>query len=319
MTEFELIRTFFASSSVTRSDVAVPVGDDAAVVDVPPGMQTVLATDVLVAGVHFFDDVDPAALGHKALAVNLSDLAAMGAEPAWFLLDLTLPHVDTAWLAAFAQGMYALARRHDVQLIGGDTSRGPLAVAVTVAGLVPRGAALRRAGARPGDGVYVTGTLGDAAFALAERVGTPRCTTAERALLDERLERPTPRVAEGLALRGVASSAIDISDGLLADLGHVLAASGVGARLQLDAIPLSATYRRHLREIGWDAALAGGDDYELCFTVPAANEARLAALAAERGFAATRIGEITAGEGVAIYDEAGRRYEPARRGHEHFR
>ncbi|HEX7044003.1 MAG TPA: thiamine-phosphate kinase [Burkholderiales bacterium] len=319
MTEFELIRTFFASPPLARADVAVPVGDDAAAVDVPAGMQAVLTTDVLVAGVHFFEDVDPAALGHKALAVNLSDLAAMGAEPAWFLLDLTLPRVDTAWLAAFAQGMYALARRHEVQLIGGDTSRGPLAIAVTAVGLVPRGAALRRAGARPGDGVYVTGTLGDAAFALAERTGTPRCTAAERALLDERLERPTPRVVEGLALRGVASSAIDVSDGLLADLGHVLAASGVGARLRLEAIPLSAVYRRHLHEIGWEAALAGGDDYELCFTVPAANEAALAALAAERGLAVTRIGEITAGEELAIYDETGRRYEPARRGHEHFR
>lgn len=318
MTEFELIRTYFAPQSLARDDVLVGIGDDAAVVRAAPGTETVVTTDVLVAGIHFFEDVEPASLGHKALAVNLSDLAAMGAEPAWFLLDLTLPSASAVWLEQFTLGLFGLARRYHVQLIGGDTSRGPLSVAITAIGSVPQGKSLRRSGARVGDEIYVTGELGDAALALAARRGEHRVDADELTRLRERLERPTPRVAEGLALREIASSAIDVSDGLLADLGHLLQASAVGARVDLGAIPLSKIYRRHLAAVGWSYAIAGGDDYELCFTAAPAHRAAVEALARERGIALTPIGSITSGEALEIYDESGRRYHPEVRGYDHF-
>lgn len=319
MTEFELIRAYFASQPVQRADVRVGIGDDAAVVQAPPGTETVITTDVMVAGVHFFEDMEPAALGYKALAVNLSDLAAMGAAPAWFLLDLTMPEMDGAWVEAFARGMYELARRHEVQLIGGDTSRGPLAIAITAIGLLPEGKAMRRDGARVGDVIYVTGTLGDAALAVAARRGElvlPRGD--DDFVLRERLVRPVPRIDEGVKLREYASSAIDISDGLLADLGHILDASGVGARLNLGALPLSPGYRSRLAHVGWDYALAGGDDYELCITVPPGRVGRVDELAATSGFALAAVGEITKGRAVEIYDALGQIYEPKRRGYEHF-
>lgn len=319
MTEFELIRAYFASQPVARSDVRVGIGDDAALVRPPAGMELAMATDVLVAGIHFFEDADPASIGYKALAVNLSDLAAMGAEPAWFLLDLTLPRADAAWLRGFADGLYELARRYDVQLIGGDTSRGPLSIAVTVVGFVPPGQGLLRAGARAGDLIYVTGTLGDAALALGIRRGQHRVADAEYAAIRQRLDRPVPRIAEGIALRGFASSAIDVSDGLLADLGHVLEASGVGARLALDAVPLSPVYRAHVSEIGWDYALAGGDDYELCITVPPGRRGEIEALARERQFSLWAIGEVTSTGGLRVHDAAGRLYRSEPAGHDHFR
>ncbi len=318
MTEFELIRTYFASQSISRADVHIGIGDDAAFVTAPAGSQTVVTTDVLVAGIHFFEDIDPEALGHKSLAVNLSDLAACGAEPAWFLLNLTMPRTDEAWLRRFAEGMFALAQRYDVQLIGGDTSRGPLSIGITAIGAVPYGKGLLRSGAHEGDAIYVTGTLGDAALALAVRQGELSLGTAETVDLARRLERPAPRVAEGIALREVASSAIDISDGLLADLSHILQASGVGARVMLESIPLTPAYRTHLAAAGWDHALAGGDDYEICFTASPDRFASLNALAAERGFVFTRIGEIIEGEELDIRDRSGAPYSPRRRGHDHF-
>jgi len=318
VTEFEIIRAYFATQPVQRADVRLGIGDDAAVVQAPPSMETVITTDVLVAGVHFFDDVDPAALGHKALAVNLSDLAAMGAAPAWFLLDLTLPKVDKAWLEAFAHGLHELALTYQVQLIGGDTSSGPLAVAITAIGLVPQGKSMRRDGARPGDLIYVTGTLGDAALVLAARRGEYGVTAGDVAAVRQRLERPDPRIAEGVGLRDLASSAIDISDGLIADLGHVLEASKVGARVNLGAIPVSATYRAQMRKIGLDYALAGGDDYELCVTVPRADAIRAESLALASGFSLTRIGEIIIGNTLEILDSMGRPYQPKRKGYEHF-
>jgi thiamine-monophosphate kinase len=319
MTEFELIRRYFASSPVRRPDVYVGVGDDAALVRPPPGAELAITTDALVAGVHFDPGVDPAALGHKALAANLSDLAAMGAEPAWFLLALTLPAgTAPAWIERLAQGMQDLARAHDVQLIGGDLTRGPLALAITALATVPAGRALRRSGARAGDRIYVTGTLGDAALALALPGDALHLEPEERAQLRARLERPAPRVAEGRALRGLASAAIDVSDGLLADLGHVLAASGVGARLELGALPLSDAYRRRLRTLGWDYALAGGDDYELCFTLPPEAVGRLEALARPELAPFTAIGEVTAARDIEIRDPEGRPYRPSRRGFDHF-
>lgn len=319
MTEFELIRAYFASQPVARSDVRAGIGDDAALVRAPAGMELAMATDVLVGGVHFFEDADPGAIGYKSLAVNLSDLAAMGAEPAWFLLDLTLPRADTAWLRGFADGLYELARLYEMQLIGGDTSRGPLSIAVTVVGFVPQGQGLLRSGARAGDLIYVTGTLGDAALALAVCRGQRTVAEAERAAICRRLDRPLPRLAEGIALRGLASSAIDVSDGLLADLGHVLEASDVGARITLDTLPLSPVYRAGVSEFGWDYALAGGDDYELCFTVPRDRRGAIEALARERQFSFSAIGEVTAAGGLEVLDGAGNRYRSRSTGHDHFR
>jgi thiamine-monophosphate kinase len=318
MTEFDLIRLHFASQPVKRRDVRVGIGDDAAVMRPPAGAELVMTSDVLVAGIHFFPYADAGGIGHKSLAVNLSDLAAMGAEPAWFLLDLTLPEPDPTWLEGFSQGMYALARRHNVQLVGGDTVRGPLAIAITAIGFVPEGKALLRTGARTGDRICVTGTVGDAALALAQQRGERVLSAAEAAAVAQRLERPTPRTAEGLALRELATSAIDISDGLLADLTHILEESGVGARVRRDTVPLSDIYRRHLPDIGWDYALAGGDDYELCFTVPPANLLAVEALARQLQVPITVIGEITPSRALEVYDAAGRPYLPTVSGHDHF-
>lgn len=318
MTEFELIARFFATQPVQRGDVVVGIGDDAAVLDLDAGEQLVVTTDVLVAGVHFLADCDAEALGHKSLAVNLSDLAAMGAEAAWFTLNLVLPTVDEAWLQHFCAGMYGLARVHDVALVGGDTSRGPLTIAIEAYGKVPRGAALTRAGARPGDRIFVTGTIGDAGLALGHELGTRPLAQDQYPAVQGRLARPEPRLREGALLRGIASAAIDLSDGLVADLGHILERSGVGGEIRLDRLPLSATYRALLEEVGWDIALANGEDYELCFTVPPERLDAFERVRAQLGAAATEIGVIEAREGLRIRARDGALYEPRARGHDHF-
>ena len=317
MNEIELIRRFFSSRPVTRRDVALGIGDDAALATVPPGMELVITTDSLVAGIDFLPDTDPGAVAHKALAVNLSDLAAMGADPAWFTLSLILPDADEQWLAPFAQGLFAIARRFDIELVGGDLSRGPLTVHIGAYGHVPAGEALRRDGAAIGDQIFVTGTIGDAALALAHLLDSKPVTPEDEAVIRERLDRPVPRVEEGRKLRKIASAAIDISDGLWKDLGHITAASGVGARVQLEQLPLSDVYRRHLGQIGYDPAIATGDDYELCFTVP---RARVSKLNQAGPFAAgiKCIGEITKGTSVEFVDAQGNSYQPARRGYDHF-
>lgn len=319
MNEFDLIRQYFTRETSTRRDVVVPIGDDGAVLEVPADQQLVVSTDTLNAGVHFPPDAAAADIGHKSLAVNLSDLAAMGATPAWFTLSLSLPRIDPAWLEGFCQGLFALARTHHVQLVGGDTTRGPLAVSITVNGLVPRGQALLRRGARPGDRLYVTGELGDAALGWLQHTGGLSLPEAARAQVLRRLHRPTPRVRAGLALRGLASACIDISDGLAADLGHVLAASHVGARVELARLPLSGVYRGQLPSLGWQSAVSHGDDYELCFTLPAAHQAALSALAAEVTGGVTCIGEIEAPPGLRMLDADGQPYRPASAGHDHFR
>lgn len=316
MNEFELIRTFFARQAVARPDVAAGIGDDAALLRPSAGQQLAVTSDLLVSGVHFLPDADPFSLGHKALAVNLSDLAAMGAEPAWFLLNLTLPKADARWLEPFCRGMFQLAREHTVQLVGGDTARGPLAIAIEAHGFVPEGKALRRSGAKVGDRIYVTGTLGDAAMALHHRLGGIRLAPSEMTSLCERLDRPVPRVREGIMLRDVATSAIDISDGLVADLGHILELSHVGAQIEIGKIPISPECRRYVHKSGWDTVLASGDDYELCFTVPEKNIAALEKLKPACGF--HWIGMIQAEPGLRIMDEAGKLYEPRRSGHDHF-
>lgn len=316
--EFELIRRFFARQPVVREDVALGIGDDGAVLDVASDTQLVVTTDLLVAGVHFLADADPASVGHKSLAVSLSDLAAMGAEPAWFTLNLGLREVDVDWLQRFCEGMFGLARRFNVQLVGGDTSRGALTIGITAYGRVPRGQALRRSGAKAGDRVFVSAELGDAALALLCQLGKYPLPDAELTVILDRLIRPMPRVRAGIALRSLASSCIDVSDGLLADLGHILDASQVGARIWLDRIPVSPVLRRHLDAVGWDTALAGGDDYELCFTVPEKNVSAMERLEPQNGVRSTCIGEIVTEPGLRVLDEAGAPYRCAALGHDHF-
>jgi thiamine-monophosphate kinase len=316
LNEFELIRTFFMRQPVSRADVAAGIGDDAALLRPPAGQLLAVTSDLLVSGVHFLPDIEPRSLGHKALAVNLSDLAAMGAEPAWFLLNLVLPEVDAHWLERFCGGMFDLARAYNVQLVGGDTSCGPLAIGIEAHGFVPESAALRRSGAKTGDRIYVTGTLGDAAVALRHRLGKQRLSEDDFTAVVERLDRPIPRVREGMALRGLARSAIDISDGLVADLGHILELSHVGARIFLDKIPVSPVCRAHIKKFGWEVALAIGDDYELCFTVPPQNIGALEQLQFACGL--HYIGEIEAEPGLRIVDESGGPYRPTFTGHDHF-
>ena len=316
--EFDIIRHYFTDRQSRRADVVAGIGDDAALLHVAPGSELVVCMDTLVAGVHFPESTAAAAIGHKALAVNLSDLAAMGAEPAWATLSLTLPASHPDWLKAFADAFFALADRHGVQLVGGDISCGPLAVTVKAHGFVPAGQALRRRGARPGDRVCVTGTLGDAGLALHDGVSVP-------AGLQARLDFPQPRIDAGLALRGYASAAIDISDGLLADLGHLLEHDGLGAALQVDALPRSEAFLAGVQTLGaegevlfYELPLSAGDDYELCFTIPEErrNEAerRLAEIACD----CTVIGVIVELPGLRCYRDDGERYHPVSSGYRHF-
>lgn len=316
--EFDLIRRYFTSAAYSPS-VKVGVGDDAAVVTPPPATQLAVTTDTLVAGVHFPDSTDPYSVGHKALAVNLSDLAAMGATPAWFTLNLSMPAVDAAWLQAFSAGLFALAHAHSIDLIGGDTTRGPLSITITAHGFVPVEGALLRSGAGVGDRIYVSGILGDAGVALrALEKKLPLDTDYQQHVL-AKLNRPIPRVAEGLKLRGLASACIDISDGLVADLGHLLTRSGVGARVDVRRLPVSKVYRSVFDAVGgWDLALAYGDDYELCFTVPAARQAAFERMAAQFHCGFTHIGDIDAQAGLRLVGDQGQPYTLSRRGFDHF-
>jgi len=313
--EFDLIRHFFTEQSTQRVDVPLGIGDDAALLAPPPDNVLAVSMDTLIAGVHFPLDTDARAVGYKSLAVNLSDLAAMGAEPAWATLALTLPTADTSWLTGFAQGFFDLASEHGVQLVGGDTTRGPLSITVQVMGFVPQGQALLRSGAKPGDGVFFTGTVGDAGLGLRLYQQQLAASDEATAKLIQRLEFPTPRISTGLALRGYASSAIDVSDGLAADLAHVLMASGVGADIQIDQLPLSAAYRSRASADDWQAAVSAGDDYELCFTLPAGQEATaLAGLDCDY----TRIGEISASPGLRWWDANDQQLTLSNTGFDHF-
>jgi thiamine-monophosphate kinase len=308
MNEFELIDRFFRRAP-RNADVRIGVGDDGAVLAPSPGMEYVLTVDMLVEGRHFVAGCDPQALGHKTLAVNLSDLAAMGALPRFVLLAGALPEPDTTWLAAFMRGFDALATEYDVELIGGDTTRGPRTFAVTAIGELPTGSALTRSGANPGDTVYVSGRVGDASLALAATAGRTEVDAESLALLARRLDEPQPRVALGVALRGVASSALDISDGLTGDLGHVLKASRVGATLDLAAIPCADALRAKLlgseRELALGLLLAGGDDYELCFTASPAMRERVDAIGRALGLPLTPIGSINVDTALVVNDEHG--------------
>jgi len=321
MNEFALIDRYFARP-VRDPAVRLGVGDDAAIVAPTPGCELAISVDMLVEGRHFLPGVDPEALGHKTLAVNLSDLAAMGATPRFALLAGALPDADEAWLDAFSRGLFALAERFDVTLIGGDTTRGPRNLCVTIIGELPAGTAITRSGARAGDDIWVSGMLGDAMLALAAMQARTVIDATTLASLRERLERPEPRIALGERLRGIATAALDVSDGLVGDLAHILDASHVGADVDLAAVPRSATLEAKLaaeRPLALACLLAGGDDYELCFTAPAAARARIGAIALELCMPVTRIGAIRDGVGLVVRDEDGVASTDVPRGFDHFR
>ena len=297
--EFDLIGKYF-TRAVERA--ALGIGDDCALFTPAPGMQLAVSSDMLVDGRHFLSTVAPHSLGHKALAVNLSDLAACGAAPLAFTLALAMPRVDEDFLHGFAQGLFGLADEHRCELIGGDTTQGPLNICITVFGEVPTGQALLRSGACAGDDVYVSATVGDARLALEVFRGTVALEGIDFESVRVAMEQPRPRVALGLALRGVASSAIDVSDGLLGDLAHILRRSGVGATLDIDAVPRSAVLRRQPQAMQRKCSLAGGDDYALVFTAPPRHADAVAAAARQAGVQVTRIGVIDAGAGLRLID-----------------
>ena len=323
MTEFDLIARYFSRKS---KHAALGVGDDCALINPSPGMQLAISSDMLVEGRHFFNDVSPYSLGHKALAVNLSDLAACGATPVAFTLALALPAINEAWLQEFSRGLWALADAHGCELIGGDTTQGPLNICITVFGEVPHGRALLRSGAKAGDDIYVSGTLGDARLALEAMQGKlelpPDVLTQARL----RLEQPTPRVALGMALRSIATSAIDISDGLAGDLGHILKASAMGARVDTElTINLVAACAR----IDWDRGqfdtqkqlkmvFSGGDDYELAFTAPPTARGAVQAASGSSQTPVTRIGVIQAEPGLRLVDGSGQPFTAQFTSFDHF-
>ena len=317
MNEFEIIRRYFCPPT---DHTVLAGGDDAALIAVTPGMELAVSADALVSGRHFFADAEPYDVGHKSMATNLSDMAAMGARPRWATLALTVPAADPRWLEQFSYGFLALSREHQVDLIGGDTTRGPLTVCVQIMGEVSPGKALRRSGAGPGDELWVSGHVGDAALALACLRGEFKLEAHERDEAMRRLNRPQPRVKLGQGLIGLATSAIDVSDGLVADLGHIADASGVRAVIEWESVPLSAAMERYrAHPLIQRCALAGGDDYELAFTSPRGMDPALDLLAGRVGVAVTRIGRIEAGSGVTVLDHAGKSLPLVETGFDHFR
>lgn len=318
--EFSLIARYFDRVTSSRRDVDTGIGDDCALLNVPEKQTLAISTDTLVSGIHFLPDIDPADLAYKALAVNISDLAAMGADPAWLTLALTLPSVDEDWLKAFSDSLFEQLNYYDMQLIGGDTTRGPLSMTLGIHGYVPVGRAIKRSGAKPGDWIYVTGTPGDSAAGLAilqDRLQVSDQT--DETYLIQRHLRPTPRVLHGQALRNLASSAIDLSDGLISDLGHILKASGCGARIDLDALPYSPVIQRHVdpeQALRW--ALSGGEDYELCFTVPELNRGALEVAVGHLGVPVTCIGQMSADVEGLNFTREGKIVTLDWKGYDHF-
>ena len=315
--EFDIIRKYFTRPTPSA---VIGVGDDCALLRPRLGMLLAISTDMLLVGRHFFPDADPKKLGHKALAVNLSDLAAMGADPRWATLAIALPDADEEWISAFADGFFRLAGRWEVELIGGDTTRGALTIAVTIIGEIPPDLALRRDAALAGDDIWVSGATGEAALAIAHLEGRVRLEGAGRDTCLARLDTPEPRVELGGRLRGIARSAIDVSDGLLADLGHILEASGVGADILWESLPRApAITACRDAALAKDCLLAGGDDYELVFTAPPFKRGEVEALAKELELPLTRIGVIVPGESKAsVRDARGRPVSVERRGFDHF-
>ncbi len=319
--EFELIARHFTRSNRSSAGVELGVGDDCALLRVAPGMQLAVSSDMLVEGRHFLSTVAPQRLGHKALAVNLSDLAACGAQPLAFTLALALPRADDSFLAPLASGLFALADEHGIELVGGDTTAGPLNLCITVFGQVPPGQALLRSGARAGDEVWVSGQLGDARLALEVFRGQLSLDGSAFAQVRRAMELPQPRVALGVALRGLASAAIDLSDGLMGDLGHVLQRSGVAAVVDVDALPRSAVLAAQAPALQHLCLLAGGDDYELLFTAPAHHREAVQAAARNAGVAVTRVGSVLAADAATplrVVDGQGRPVATPWRGFDHF-
>ncbi len=311
LNEFSLIEKFFAPQTIARDDVILGIGDDAAIAAIPAHQQIVITTDTLIAGVHFPENTSAYDIGFKALAVNLSDLAAMGATPAWVTLALTLPKADETWLTEFSRGFFALASQFNIQLIGGDLTRGPLVITVGAYGFIAKDQAILRSGAIPGDLIYVTNTLGDAALAL-------RSPNPQKELL-MRLNRPTPRIEIGEKLRKIAHAAIDISDGLAADLQHILEKSHVGARINLNQLPLSEALRQSVpSDQAIALALNGGDDYELCFTIPKEKQQSLEKMSTQCKVTCTLIGEITNSLKLDLRFQDGSKYNQPTEGYKHF-
>lgn len=318
LTEFDLIARYFTRPSHRASRAALGIGDDCALLEPSPGMQLAISSDMLVEGRHFFAGAHPIELGHKCLAVNLSDLAAMGATPVAFTLALSLPEAKEEWLAGFSKGMFMLADEHGCELIGGDTTKGPLNICITIFGELPSGQALRRDAAQPGDDIWISGTLGDARLALAgyrQEIVLDSATIEAAAL---RMHAPMPRIGLGIALRGIAHAAIDISDGLLGDLGHILERSAVGAALDADALPAGPTLLQQSQSMRRRFMLAGGDDYELCFTAPPAKRDAVMAAAQAANTPVTRIGMIGAGAGLRVIDGDGNPLDLQLRSFDHF-
>lgn len=317
--EFSLINKYFLSPS-NRKEVSVGIGDDCAIVSVPADKQLAVTTDTLVDGVHFPSDTSPEDIACKAVVVNLSDLAAMGAEPAWLTLALSLPRVDESWIKSFSESFRETADNYNVQLIGGDTTQGPLSITVQAMGLVEPEKIMRRDAARPGDAIYVSGTLGDAAAGL-KILQQGHVTDENHAWLVARLNRPQARVELGLKVSECCRCAIDISDGLAADLGHILEASNCGATVNIDRIPLShqlVEYSTNRNEVDWTMVLAGGDDYELCLVVTAEYENKLMKIAGETALPLTRVGVVEDHGSLNIIDETGAKYLLDHGGYEHF-
>lgn len=302
MNEFELINRFFTRAPKRAK---LGVGDDCAIITPTSDMELAISTDTLISGRHFFPFMDPRKLGHKALAVNLSDLAAMGATPRYFTLALSLPRADEEWLQEFSRGLLSLADGYQCELIGGDTTCGPLSITITVIGELRKPFVLRRDAAQVGDDLWVSGELGDAALALRVINTHSKLSEADFQHVRDRLEQPMPRIALGVALRPLAHAAIDVSDGLVGDLRHILERSKVGADILLDRIPVSAVMSSQPLEVQYQCALAGGDDYELCFTAPRSSRAEIEALASPTGLRLTRIGVITAGSDLRLLDKQG--------------
>ena len=318
MSEFDLIARYFTRPALTPA-VSLAVGDDCALLQPRAGHELAISTDMLVEGRHFFQQADANALGHKSLAVNLSDLAAMGAQPLAFTLALALPSIDENWLSAFSDGLFALAEQHNIALIGGDTTKGPLTISITIFGEIPTGKALRRNQAQVGDDIWVSGTLGDARLALSALQAKLALDANALNQAAQHLHRPTPRNALGLALRDIAHAAIDVSDGLLGDLQHVLKQSNVGATLQADDLPLGEILKStQTHNVCHEFAMNGGDDYELCFTAPAAKREAVQHAAAMSNTVVTRIGQITAARELKIVNAAGVALAISSNSYDHF-
>lgn len=312
MHEFDIINQFFAAPTLHRAEVRCGIGDDAAIVTIPPNQELIITTDTLVSGIHFSSSTPPFDIGYKSLAVNLSDLAAMGATPAWITLALTLNRAEESWLKEFSRGLLTLANRYTIQLIGGDLTQGPLSITITAFGFAPTHQALRRSAAKPDDLIYVTGTLGDAGFALKE-------FNQANDYFITRLNRPEPCIEIGESLRNLAHAAIDISDGLAADLGHILEQSKVGAIVYVDKLPLSTTLLAHTsHKEAIHLALTAGDDYELCFTVPKSQKTLLEKKFMAQTRPVTCIGHITSQPGLSLCYQDGRKYHGTTAGYQHF-